>query len=1310
MEKDYNVTLSTLRNRVLELTDINSLYIPLQGKYTTNSEEEPFDLAQKINEFFVFDDSNPSDPRVMLLLGDTGSGKSVFTHQVFQQLWKVRKDNAPIPIWISLPELLNPFEGAVEEVLNKHEFSESQIAEMKASKKFIFLVDGYDELHQLQNCYVTNKWYEWQAKVLITCRSQALYYQKDPDKYFVPFQGEKRLPWLLRKLYVSPFSPDQIRVYVKRYNHLQPHELQIKMEDIDRIQGLNELITTPFLLHIAVEALPDILANVGVEEENSKMTQAKLYDVFIERWFTRQVKKLEITGQLKDSEEITKQQFWDYCKRLAQQMHVNEVTLIPYTPPKTGGRLFGKQEKKTIWEEFFSEETEILRSACPLKRMGDHHYGFIHASLVEYFATRAMYEEIQEQQDVKKEPEEQNKEKGEKEEVTENIDTNKLKGGIHYRVFAKEPNAIRNLADRIEMKDTFKQKMLGIVEKSKMSERYAIGAANAITSLVRAGVIFNYADLSGIRIAGADVSGGYFACVNFEGADLREVVLAKAYLWEANLRRCQLEGIQFQEYPWFKHDNQPYTDVGLDYRPDLKRLVIADGTDINIWDTQTMSCIKVLKGHEEQVSCVQFSGDGRQLVSGSHDCTARVWDLLSGHVKVLQHGSKVRSVKFSVDGGQVVSGSGDYVRVWNLMTWVSKWEWELCVLESRITSIDISGDGRHVVSGGCDKKVRLWKVGTTEVKELYGHTAEVKSVHFSSDGWQVVSGSEDNTVRIWDIVSGDAKVLRGHEREVYCVDFSRDGKHVVSGSNDNTVRVWDVVSGLAEVLRGHESRVRYVQFSGDGRQVVSGSEDYTIRIWDIGNDRAIRQHGHEGGVCSVELSVDGRQVVSGGHDNTVRIWDTVSGQVRIFHGHEFTVISVQFSRDGQQIVSGSGDKTVRVWDAVSGEAKVLGGHGSHIDSVQFSDDGRQVVSGSDDNTVRVWDVVSGKATVLRGHNKPVKSVQLSGDGRLVVSGSMDKTVRVMDMLSGEGKVMMGHQGAVYCVQFSTDFHQVVSGGEDNMIWVWNLMSDQATKLSGHEDWVSSVQFSRDERHVVSGSNDKTVRVWNVVSGEVKVLRGHESGVKSVQFSGDGRQVISMSHKTIRVWDIEHVQEVRCLAFHTVLRDFSLNDEKGLLCVGLGDGAVQCWQRVDTQWESVRLQWSSTYPNHTLMLIGCDARSSEGLSPINRLLVEQRGGRVDPEQLSKSSWMKAKLGAITTASREKVQQERDSQKDHALVFGGSRSPRTLRENEHGVVEKSVKKPSDPTSPRDKRTPFQFLTQKMKRKEKKEDQKNDRGNFP
>src|SRR5262249_28077534 len=69
-----------------------------------------------------------------------------------------------------------------------------------------------------------------------------------------------------------------------------------------------------------------------------------------------------------------------------------------------------------------------------------------------------------------------------------------------------------------------------------------------------------------------------------------------------------------------------------------------------------------LKGHAEGVLAVAFSPDGKKVLTGSRDKTARLWDATTG--KELQkfegHASSVTSVAFSPDGKEVVTGSLDH--------------------------------------------------------------------------------------------------------------------------------------------------------------------------------------------------------------------------------------------------------------------------------------------------------------------------------------------------------------------------------------------------------------------------------------------------------------------------------------------------------------------------------------------------------------------------------------------------------------------------------------------------------------------------
>jgi hypothetical protein len=75
-----------------------------------------------------------------------------------------------------------------------------------------------------------------------------------------------------------------------------------------------------------------------------------------------------------------------------------------------------------------------------------------------------------------------------------------------------------------------------------------------------------------------------------------------------------------------------------------------------------------LKGHKAEVTCGAYSPDGRRVVTGSKDRTARVWDAATGReLAVLRgHEDVLEAVTFSPDGQRIVSTGADRTaRLWD---------------------------------------------------------------------------------------------------------------------------------------------------------------------------------------------------------------------------------------------------------------------------------------------------------------------------------------------------------------------------------------------------------------------------------------------------------------------------------------------------------------------------------------------------------------------------------------------------------------------------------------------------------------------
>ncbi|KAF7325383.1 WD40 repeat-like protein [Mycena venus] len=112
-----------------------------------------------------------------------------------------------------------------------------------------------------------------------------------------------------------------------------------------------------------------------------------------------------------------------------------------------------------------------------------------------------------------------------------------------------------------------------------------------------------------------------------------------------------------------------------------------------------------LEGHDHAVRAL--AARGRTLVSGSYDCTVRVWDLVTGACKwiLVGHTQKVYSVVLDPPRHQACSGSMDgTVRIWDLKT--GRCAHTLTGHTSLVGLLGLSP--RTLVSAAADSTLRVW--------------------------------------------------------------------------------------------------------------------------------------------------------------------------------------------------------------------------------------------------------------------------------------------------------------------------------------------------------------------------------------------------------------------------------------------------------------------------------------------------------------------------------------------------------------------------------------------------------------------------
>jgi hypothetical protein len=327
-------------------------------------------------------------------------------------------------------------------------------------------------------------------------------------------------------------------------------------------------------------------------------------------------------------------------------------------------------------------------------------------------------------------------------------------------------------------------------------------------------------------------------------------------------------------------------------------LALIGGNETHMIDLATGE-ERLTLGPHAAVASASFSPNGRRIVTGSWDNSARIWDVSTGQdiVKLVGgHTAAINRCTFSPDAA-----------------------------------------GRYILTASDDGTAKLWEVVSQRspdaeadvlvgkvVKTFRGHSGRVGYAAFSPDGRFVVTASDDKTAMIWSAATDNPSeepqplyVLSGHEWAVLSAAFSADGRRLITGSADKTARIWSLArtsDGAWEAypilkLEGHTASVSSVAFSplvdlnGNGAwdegepnalRALTASEDNTVKLWDTRDELEATQSAargrtlgakeiltlteHNRAVTSVAFSPDGRQVLTGSRDGRAILWHSVNWQ------------------------------------------------------------------------------------------------------------------------------------------------------------------------------------------------------------------------------------------------------------------------------------------------------------------------------------------------------------------------------------------------------------------------------------------------
>ena len=249
---------------------------------------------------------------------------------------------------------------------------------------------------------------------------------------------------------------------------------------------------------------------------------------------------------------------------------------------------------------------------------------------------------------------------------------------------------------------------------------------------------------------------------------------------------------------------------------------------------------------------VEFSPDGKYILTGDNDGRAVLWNVKNGEsIWHTQVGNAISSVAFSLDGQYFAIGYHGQAGVWTTSNgtrifskshgYTHNWHG---YVSSPVYAVALSPDGQYLATGDDkENEGNRWEVSSGEhigmrhgyIHNWHGYVSSpVYAVAFSPDGQYLATGDKSGRATLWSTSSGERIRRMQHvdAGSIWTLAYSLKGNYLATGSSEGKVTLWIPSTGQNIQTIEHGSSISAVAFSSGANYLAVG-EGKAITIYQV---------------------------------------------------------------------------------------------------------------------------------------------------------------------------------------------------------------------------------------------------------------------------------------------------------------------------------------------------------------------------------------------------------------------------------------------------------------------------------------------
>lgn len=241
---------------------------------------------------------------------------------------------------------------------------------------------------------------------------------------------------------------------------------------------------------------------------------------------------------------------------------------------------------------------------------------------------------------------------------------------------------------------------------------------------------------------------------------------------------------------------------------------------------------------EDSIDRVEISSDGKYFVA-TVDYKLYIFDIenktLLWNTSCGTSGNMIRSISISSDGQYLAAGSDtSWLYFFNRENSTALWHYDHPESFKWPILVKLSSDGQFLIAifgfPNPEATSQLFVFNTTNNNPLlnYSFNSKILSLDISSDGRYIVTGATDKKLYFFDREIPSPLWTFKTGNDVHSVAISEDGNYIAAGSDDNKIYLFERMSNVSLWNYTTPADVDTIEISSDGQYIVAGTS------WDDG--------------------------------------------------------------------------------------------------------------------------------------------------------------------------------------------------------------------------------------------------------------------------------------------------------------------------------------------------------------------------------------------------------------------------------------------------------------------------------------------